>query len=104
MWNKRSFLMLIKIRLRGMKPRLHLCLLPALYVPYQLLLSTEALLQFVPLKYGAWLRLAVDTLEGFCCMLMWSEPQRLVDADIDYQSARIRVLIVTCGLKGGGRL
>ena len=101
MLNKRSWLLCIRIRLRGMKPHLNLFIPILLFIPHQWLLSWEAILSLIPGSPGHQIRKATDTIHGMLIQLIKTEPQNIADIKIHNHKQYVRVLVRTIGLSGG---
>ena len=101
MWNKRSFLLYIRIRLSGMKPRLNLLLPLSLLSPHQWLLSFDGALKLIPGAAGRKARAAADTLHGMLLQLMYAEPQNIADINVSGRGQNVRVVVRTMGFSGG---
>jgi hypothetical protein len=104
MWNKRSFLLYIRIRLRGIKPRIRLLTPLALFVCHQLLLAWGALLALIPGRFGQKARLTADIIHGMLLQLMYAKPQKIADINIRNKEHGVRVVVRTVGLSEGDGL
>jgi hypothetical protein len=101
MWNRRSWLLYARIRLRGKRPSLNLALPLALFAPQQLLLASSGLLALIPGEAGRWARMTADTLHGLLLQLTSAPPLKIADIKISDKSSSIRVLLCTWGFGGG---
>ena len=104
MWNRRSWLLYVRIRLRGLGPPLNLLLPLALFVPHQLMLAWAGLLALLPGAGGRKVRMIADTLHGILLHLLSAQPQRLADINISDKKQHIRVVVRTVGFGGGDEL
>jgi len=98
---KRSWLLYVRIRLRGIKPSLSLLIPLALFVPHQLMLAWGGIIELLPGTVGRQARLAADTLHAILLQLMYAEPQNIVDVKISDNEQHLRVLVRTVGFSGG---
>jgi hypothetical protein len=101
---KRSWLLYVRIRLRGVKPALNLLIPLALFVPHQLMLAWDGLLALIPGEAGYRVRLGADTIHAMLLQLMYAEPQSIADVKISDNKQRLRVLVRTVGFGGGDDL
>ena len=101
---KRSWLLYIRIRLRGLKPALNLLIPLALFVPHQLMLAWGGILELLPGVAGRKVRLGADTLHAMLLQLMYAQPQNIADIKISDNRHSLRVLVRTVGLSGGEEL
>lgn len=101
MWNKRSFLLYIRIRLRGVKPSLRLRIPLALFVPHQWLLACEGALALIPGEAGRRVRGIADIVHGILLQLMYAEPQKIANINISDKKQGVRVVVRTMGFSGG---
>lgn len=100
MFSSRSLLLVVRVRLKGKKPRLRLFLPLALPVLHQLLLSCDALLGLLPGRHGDQARLAVDSAHAFVLAMVESEPQKYAQVDVSDEDSQVRVDVKTVGWKG----
>ena len=100
-YKKRSFLLYIRIKLRGIRPSLNLLLPVALFVPHQLMLAWAGLLSLIPGDFGRKIRLGADTIHGMLLLLMRAQPQKIADIDLRDKNQHVRVLVGTAGFCGG---
>ena len=101
MWNRHSWLLYVRIRLRDGKKSQNLLLLLALFVPHQLLLAWGGLAALIPGAAGRRLRLGADTIHSMLLQLMYAQPQTMADIDLSQQKQRLRVVVRTVGAAGG---
>ena len=102
MWNKRSFLLMVRIRLRGVKPNLNLLLPLAFFALRQWLLAFDGALALIPGKAGRQAQSAADTIHAMLLQLMCAKPQTIADVKVSNKKQQVRVLVRTIGLRGGG--
>ena len=100
MWNKHSLFLLIRLKIKGTKPRLRFWLPLALYVPHQLLLACDGVLGLVPGQPGQYARNAVGAVHAVLIALMHSAPQELVDVEVQDKKQYVKVVMKTAGWKG----
>lgn len=100
MWTRQSWFLAVKVRLKGIKPRLRLGAWIALYVPYQWALSWEGTAALLPKKARRHASIVLQSVQGFLRMLMQSGPQTYVHVDVRDSKKRIWVEVKTLGRKG----
>lgn len=100
MWNNHSWLLCIRVKLTGIKPRVRLFFPVALWVLYQLLLSCDGLLALLPGKHGRKARSAVDTANTLFLGMTHAEPQEYVRVNVQDGDKKVRLNIRTLGWKG----
>ena len=100
MWNRRSFLMRVRVKVKGARPRVHFSVLAAIYVLHELLLSFDALLCLLPGKWGAYTRGSVDSAATVLCGIMNMAPQNIVHVDVEHHKQSIQVDIGSVGIGG----
>jgi hypothetical protein len=101
MLNKRSWLLLIRVRLRGITQRLNLLIPLSLFAPHQLMLAWDGLFALIPGAAGRRLRRGADTLHSILLQLMYAQPQKIIDVKLSDKKQRLRVAVRTVGFSGG---
>jgi hypothetical protein len=101
MWNKLSWLLYVRVRIRGTKPPCNILLPLSLFAPHQLMLAWGAPLALVPGAAGRRLRLAADTIHSMLLHLIRAQPQTIANINISDQEQSLRVIVRTVGFSGG---
>ncbi|MDL2217550.1 phage holin family protein [Christensenellaceae bacterium OttesenSCG-928-M15] len=101
MWNRRSFLLLIRARVRTKNAKKYrFCLALALF-PFELfLLSLDALVGLIPGRAGEIVNGALAVVHGMLLSIMGGEPQTFVSVDMEHESEKYLVRVRTAGLTG----
>ncbi len=101
MWIKRSWLLYVGVRLRGVRPRFRLHLSISMSVLHQLLLSCDCLSRLLPGKAGYHARMSLDTAHTVLLGMMDTEPQNYVHVDVGDKEKHVLVDVKTIGWKVG---
>ena len=97
MWTKRSPFLSVRVRLRGMKPRLLFRIPLALFALHDLILGCDGLMALIPGAAGRMARGALDTVDGFLMGMMAEPPQSFIHVDVDEGKRRVEVDVKTMG-------
>ena len=101
MWNNRSWLFLIKLKIKGEKPRIRLNIPISILVMRQFLLSFDGVLVFCRGKMGKKIRNAVGVIHIILLSLLKAKPQNYVNIDVGDSQKQVLVCIKTVGWKVG---
>ena len=104
MWSKRSWLLYVRVRLRGFKPSLNLLIPLALYVPHQWMLAWGGMLALIPGGLGRRVRAIGDTLHAMLLHMIYAPPQSIADVNISDNKQHLHVVVRTMGFGGGENL
>lgn len=104
MWNRRSFLVYVRVKLHGHKENnVNFTVFFAISVLTRLLLSFDTMLALMPGEWGRKLRTVVNTSHSALLCLTNLEPQEYVQANYSKKGKKesAKVVVKTIGISGG---